>query len=255
MERCGANNSRHHERRRGNRSNNHEDQAPSVMCISMKKQWKQPRCTLCFVDSFDVGDIVKQESVPIDPNTSAVQLTDRLAEIGASLLVRCLSDLHYHLDRCVPQPEQGATLGIYPGEPPHCSSTSPINCFYFSQSAPKIDIQLSHIDWASMSAAQIYNRWRAVRHLFKLQTTFHGINVKLNDVEPPTTKLANVDVVGQPGRIVVDRQRNLLFVRCQENWVAIRHVTLHRRPVMSALDFFNGYLQKKTVAQHYFQVS
>jgi methionyl-tRNA formyltransferase len=91
-----------------------------------------------------------------------------------------------------------------------------------------------------------------------LQTFFHGANVKLNDVEPPTTVPAPellknlVDV--RPGRIVVDRSRNLLFVRCQENWVAFRHVTVHRRPVMSALDFFNGFLQKKSNGQHYFDV-
>ncbi|XP_032785352.1 methionyl-tRNA formyltransferase, mitochondrial isoform X1 [Daphnia magna] len=180
---------------------------------------------------FDVGDIVQQLSLPIDPHISAVQLTDRLADMGANLLVRCISDLHYHLNRCTPQPSGGVTL------------------------APKIDATLSHIDWSSMNAAQIYNRWRATRHLFKLQTFFHGNNVKLNDVEPPTTKAPTMfqDVVDRPGRIIVDRQRNLLFVRCQD-WVAFRHVTLHRRPVMSALDFFNGYLQKKAIDQHYFDV-
>nr|CAG4640300.1 EOG090X0BM2 [Daphnia pulex] len=184
---------------------------------------------------FDVGDIVAQESIAIDPHISAVQLTDRLAGMGANLLVRCISDLHYHLDRCTPQPSHGVTL------------------------APKIDAKLSHIDWTGLNAAQIYNRWRATCHLFKLQTFFHGANVKLNAVEPPTTEpfaemLQNlVDV--RPGRIVVDRTRNLLFVRCQEDqWVAIRHVTLHRRPVMSALDFSNGYLAKKAIGQHYFDV-
>lgn len=135
------------------------------------------------------------------------------------------------------------------------SRLSRINCFYSHQPAPKIDVQLSHIDWTSVSATQVYNRWRGVRHLFKLQTTFHGMNVKLNDVDPPSTKPPNVDLAGQPGRIIVDRQRNLLFVRCEKDWVAIRHVTLHRRPVMSALDFFNGYLQKRPVDQHYFDVS
>nr|CAG4651257.1 EOG090X0BM2 [Simocephalus serrulatus] len=182
---------------------------------------------------FDVGDIVKQKSLSIDPDTTALQLTDRLAEMGASLLVGCLSDLHYHLDRCVPQPTEGITL------------------------APKIDAQsLSRIDWRSMNASQIYNRWRALRHLFKLQTIFHGVNVKLNNVEPPTTKPPATcqDVPLTPGRIVLDRQRNLLFVGCSEDWVAISQVTLHRRPVMSALDFFNGYLQRRSVAQHYFDV-
>ena len=62
--------------------------------------------------SFDVGDIVEQESIAIDPDISAVQLTNRLAEMGANLLVRCVSDLRYHLDRCTPQPSHGVILGI-----------------------------------------------------------------------------------------------------------------------------------------------
>lgn len=106
-----------------------------------------------------------------------------------------------------------------------------------------------------MKASQIYNRWRALGHLFKLQTIYHGNNVKLNIVEPPTTKPPSTcKDVDQAGRIVLDRQRNLLFVRCSEDWIAISQVTLHRRPVMSALDFFNGYLQRRSVAQHYFDV-
>lgn len=137
-----------------------------------------------------------------------------------------------------------------------CESQTGIIILLFP--APKIDAKLSHIDWSSLNAVEIYNRWRATCHLFKLQTYFHGANVKLNDAEPPTTTTLEltaenlVDV--RPGRIVVDRSRNLLFVRCQEDWLAFRHVTLHRRPVMSALDFFNGYLQKKDVSQHYFDV-
>nr|CAG4649612.1 EOG090X0BM2 [Scapholeberis mucronata] len=182
---------------------------------------------------FDVGDVVCQQRVKVDEHETAVQLTNRLAEMGASLLVDCLSDLHPYLDRCVPQPAEGVTL------------------------APKIDSQLSRIDWNSMTAAQIYNRWRALRHLFKLQTSFRGENVKLNEIEPPSTvppppPVMSSNLVERPGRIVVDRQRNLIFVRCQDWWVAIRLVTPHRRPVMSAIDFFNGYLQKRPAEEHYF---
>lgn len=65
------------------------------------------------LDSFDVGDTVQQQRLPIDPHVTAVQLTDRLADVGANLLVRCISDLHYHLERCTPQTSEGVTLGIY----------------------------------------------------------------------------------------------------------------------------------------------
>nr|CAG4646508.1 EOG090X0BM2 [Macrothrix elegans] len=183
---------------------------------------------------FDVGDIVLQEKLAIDPHTTSAPLTAQLAETGANLLVRCVSDLHYHLDRCMPQPTEGITL------------------------APKIDAQLSRIDWAALTALQVYNRWRATCHLFKLQTMFHGDNIKLDKMEPPVVDLQPSPTTlkdlndAQPGRIVLDRHRNLLLVRCRSDWAAFGDVTLHRRPVMSARDFANGYLKKRPLNEHYF---
>lgn len=63
--------------------------------------------------SFDVGDIVLQESTPIGSRVTAVELTDQLARMGAALLFRCVSDLKHHLDRSISQPMEGVTLGAY----------------------------------------------------------------------------------------------------------------------------------------------
>ena len=93
--------------------------------------------------------------------------------------------------------------------------------------------------------------WRAPRHLFKLQTTFHGQIVKLDGMEPPIIE-NNVSVSERIGKIKVDRLTGLLFVRCRYDWAAFRHITLHRKPVMGPQDFVNGYLKKRPIDQHYF---
>lgn len=115
------------------------------------------------------------------------------------------------------------------------------------------------------------SRWRATQHLFKLQTSFHGDSIKLDGAEPPITpcsaptsssQLTTVCRLSEdptpsspPGRILVDRKRNLLLIRCREDWALFRRLTIHRKPVMSAVDFVNGYLNKRPVEQHIFTTS
>ena len=112
-------------------------------------------------------------------------------------------------------------------------------------------METSNVNWGSLSAYQVFNMWRATRHLFKLQTTFHGQIVKLDGMEPPIIE-NNVSVSERIGKIKVDRLTGLLFVRCRYDWAAFRHITLHRKPVMGPQDFVNGYLKKRPIDQHYF---
>nr|CAG4636444.1 EOG090X0BM2 [Eubosmina coregoni] len=177
---------------------------------------------------FDVGDIVMQETIPIKPDVMAVELTNQLAEIGADLLSRCMSNLEHNLNSCIQQPTEGVTL------------------------APKVTSEMSNINWKNMSASQLFNLWRATQHLFKLQTTFHGQIVKLDGMEPVTENTVIDSEKQTIGKILVDRARGLLLVRCQSDWAGFRHITLNRRPVMTPLDFANGYLKKRTDDQHYF---
>ena len=62
---------------------------------------------------FDVGNIVLQEKLSIEPQITSVELTDRLARIGASLLLECVSDLENNLEQSFQQPEEGITLGLW----------------------------------------------------------------------------------------------------------------------------------------------
>lgn len=61
-------------------------------------------------EGLDTGPILAQREVPIDPDETAGQLEERLAEVGAQLLVEVLPD---YLDGRLepqPQPEKGITL-------------------------------------------------------------------------------------------------------------------------------------------------
>src|SRR5205814_8960205 len=51
----------------------------------------------------DTGDILTQEKTPIEPHDNAETLHDRLAKIGAELLVRTIPD--YAAGKITPQPQ------------------------------------------------------------------------------------------------------------------------------------------------------
>lgn len=85
----------------------------------------------------DTGDIILQERVPIADADTAGSLTDRLAEVGAELLVKALRQLQEGTARRVPQDESQATY------------------------ARKLTKEDGEIDW-QLTAEEIVNRVRGM---------------------------------------------------------------------------------------------
>ncbi len=57
----------------------------------------------------DTGPMLLVESLPIDPNDSTATLTDRLADLGARLIVAAMREAAAQRLRAVPQPAEGVT--------------------------------------------------------------------------------------------------------------------------------------------------
>ncbi|MEQ8193937.1 MAG: methionyl-tRNA formyltransferase, partial [Rhodospirillales bacterium] len=60
-------------------------------------------------EGLDTGAMLLRETAPIHPDTTAEDLHDRLAALGAVLIVRALDGLQAGTLRAIPQPEAGAT--------------------------------------------------------------------------------------------------------------------------------------------------
>ena len=58
----------------------------------------------------DAGDIISQASTPIDPDETVVTLHDRLAVLGAKLLVETVAQIDAGTATCTPQDHDKATL-------------------------------------------------------------------------------------------------------------------------------------------------
>ena len=88
-------------------------------------------------EGLDTGPVAMREVVPIAPDVTAGELADKLAVLGADLMVRALAALSRGVLAFAPQAEEGATY------------------------ARKIDKAEARIDWAR-SAADVHNHIRGL---------------------------------------------------------------------------------------------
>lgn len=122
----------------------------------------------------DTGDILTQEKTPIHPQDTSETLHDRLADIGAKLLLRTLPDYVAGRIPAQPQPAEGVSY------------------------APKIKKEDGHIDW-TQPARSI---WSRVRGLVPWPGAFTFLPAQ---PRPHLLKIWQAEVVelsGPPGEIL-----------------------------------------------------
>jgi methionyl-tRNA formyltransferase len=181
----------------------------------------------CFVldPGMDTGPVLRTLEVPIEPNESAGELLDRLALLGAPVLVDALRDLVAGVQP-TPQPDEGATL------------------------APKITPEDVVLDLGA-SAREVTNLVRSADPLPGAHTTFRGERLKVLRVHPvdDTTDSEVVDATGgdrdgdrrpAPGTIVAVDKRGAV-VACGVGAVRLLAVQPAGRSRMDGAAFVNGY--------------
>jgi len=161
----------------------------------------------------DTGDILTQRATPILPDDNAETLHDRLAGIGAELLVRTIPD--YVAGNITPRPQQ-AELATH---------------------APKIRKEDGRVDWC-LPARTIWNRIRAF-------TPWPGAFTHL-PTPPRLLKIWQAEVVSQngPAGEILNADKTGVVVGCGQD--ALRILTLQREGgrQMSAQEFLAGHALK-----------
>ncbi|XP_014281669.1 methionyl-tRNA formyltransferase, mitochondrial [Halyomorpha halys] len=206
---------------------------------------------------FDVGEIVRQYRVPIGCYDTTIDLEKKLAMHGALLLMECLRDLNNCLVHAVPQPENGVTY------------------------APKVVASMAKIDWSTSDAKSVINLYRGLSHLYPPKTSWHGTVVKLKKIslEPvpvdsntilhrtsdsDNLKTSAVDFLNSPsnsdfnfkknvpqylckdsGKCIYSTGNKILRVVCSDGQSIIVEKLQVGSKVLSAVDFYNGYLSKR----------
>ena len=153
-------------------------------------------------DGLDTGPILAVERVPITKKTTASDLHDELANIGARLIVEVLSD---DLPSPVSQPEEGVTY------------------------AQKLDRAEGRIDWTRASS-EIDRRVRALN-------PWPGVWCELNSERLQILSVKPVNGSGFPGTVIAEP----LIVACGEGALQIDQVQRAGRSKMPTADFVRGY--------------
>jgi len=155
----------------------------------------------------DTGPMLAQRTAPISEQDDAGTLHDKLATLGAAMIVAAVSDMAAGEARFTPQPAEGVTY------------------------ARKIDKRESAIDW-SRPAAELARLVRAMRPVPGAATTFAGGSLKVWHAQA-------VDGIGTPGDIL-DAGAHGIIVACGEGALAISELQRAGGKRLSAAEFLRG---------------
>ncbi len=159
----------------------------------------------------DTGDILTAETIPITDETTADQLHDQLAGVGAALLLDTLAKLEAGELEPVPQDDARAT------------------------SAPMLSRDDGRIDW-DWDARTIDCRVRGFHPWPGAHTTFRNRQFKLF---PPVKPWPGVGGNEPPGTVLA-ADNSGLTVRCGDGAVVLSEVQLQNKKRMPAHQFATG---------------
>jgi len=165
--------------------------------------------TMRLDEGLDTGDMLLQRELAIAREDTAVSLSPKLAELGASLLVETLRGLESGAIHPIPQDNSQATL------------------------APLLKKEDGVVDFRR-TADEIYNRMRAFQPWPGTTTRFRGKGLKLISGRPIE------DEQNAPGELRIRTDR--LIVRCAgKSSLELLELQPEGKKAMSAREFINGY--------------
>lgn len=115
--------------------------------------------TMRINEGLDTGDMLLRREVAIGPNETALELSPRLAEVSADLVIETLLGLRQ--GTITPQPQDDTRASF----------------------APILKKEDGRIDW-SWPAQQIYNRWRGFQPWPGVYSTWKGKHLAITRCEP-----------------------------------------------------------------------
>ncbi|MBI4977882.1 MAG: methionyl-tRNA formyltransferase [Spirochaetes bacterium] len=158
----------------------------------------------------DVGDIVSQEKITIEPSWDYTSLYEAVKQAGARLVKDLYRDPAGSIAAAVAQNEHDASY-----------------CW-------KVKKEDAHIDW-TRSAISICNMVRAYAHWPVAYTGFRGKMLKVYAAKPADDRLENTPV----GSIIV-HARNKLLVQTGDGVLSLTEVQWEGKRRQTAKDFING---------------
>ncbi len=156
----------------------------------------------------DTGPLLMQEKIPILEDDTAGTLHDRLAEVGAKLIVQALDALEAGVVKATPQPAEGVTY------------------------AAKLDRREARVDWRT-GAVTVNRQVRALN-------PSPGADARTRGVELKIWRCATAAGRGNPGEILSVGPRGLC-VACGEGALVITELQRSGGKRLPAAEFLRGF--------------
>lgn len=205
-------------------------------------------------DRFDAGDILQQETIPLQEHTTYTQLYEQTRTRGAQMLVSMIEsgNMEQLLQNARKQDLEGEggeaarVAGVMGnGGSGDASPTPPA----VLQEAPKVNKSMAQMMWSQEGARTLYNKYRALADNVKVYSFMDRPLRRfiIREAVAPTelsvpALLRDHEHQVKPGTMFFDRQQfgDLLLVRCVDGWLGLRRVQLESRAVVDAEAFVRG---------------
>jgi methionyl-tRNA formyltransferase len=170
--------------------------------------------TMLLEEGLDTGPILLQQTVPIEPDQTGVDLFQILARAGAPLMVETLADLANGTVQPQPQNHNFATF------------------------APLLDREDGRMDFAARTAHELLNRWRGFQPWPGVFTTLDGKKLIAHRMQIAEARITPEGIVAQGTIRIVDKR---FLVACAlETWLELLEVQLEGKKRMTAAEFLRG---------------
>lgn len=180
----------------------------------------------------DTGNILLQESFPIDENETAGEVHDRMKEIGGRVLVATIAGIINGTLKEKPQ------LSILNHESSETNSSRITHLSSSLKHAPKIFTETCKIDF-SKTTEEVHN---LIRGLSPFPGAFTYLDNKLFKIYKSEKDFSSVGQMGtaKPGDYTTDGKTYLKFA-CSDGYVNVLEVQLEGKKKIKINDFLKGY--------------
>lgn len=168
--------------------------------------------TTMYMDvGMDTGDMILKEKTEIAPDETTGELWDRLAKIGADLLVKTLEQIENKTAPRIPQGEE------------------------FSM-APMLDKEMSKIDWESKTAQEIKNLVRGLNPIMGTYAYLNGKKIKIWKVD--VVKANSEDT--KNGTVLKSDSKDGLYIKAKDGVIKVLEIQGENAKRMNIQDFLRG---------------
>ena len=182
--------------------------------------------TMYMDEGMDTGDMILKEEVEIGENETTGELWDRLAEVGANLLVKTLKLVE---EGKAPREKQGEKFTL----------------------APMLDKEIARIDWEKQNAAQIKNLVRGLNPIMGAYSYLNGKKIKFWKVEiiseeelekeyPELSEYSYKVPAIEPGTVLFSEAKKGLFIKAEDGIIKVLEIQGENAKRMNIGDFLRG---------------